>query len=191
MAKDGARERILATAARLFFERGYSEVGINEIIDASGSAKATFYHHFPSKQSLCQAWLAGLHDRWEARRREILQAPGNPVEKVAGCFDQLADLLRSSNFRGCPYTNTAAVVSEEQSCLCRAVEHHKTSMREFFRELASQVEPSSGPARSRFVGDTLFVLYSGATTEAQNLRSDWPVEVARQAAVEFCLCQGH
>jgi len=53
------------------------------------------------------------------------------------------------------------------------------------------VEPSSGPERGRFVGDTLFVLYSGATTEAQNLRSDWPVRVAKNAAVEFCSCQGH
>jgi AcrR family transcriptional regulator len=113
MAKDRARERILATASRLFFERGYSEVGINEIIDSSETAKATFYHHFPSKQSLCKAWLESVHDRWEECQREILNAPGDPVVKVEQFFRDLGSLMTQSNFRGCPYTNTAAVVSEE------------------------------------------------------------------------------
>lgn len=186
MAKDGARERILATASRLFFERGYSEVGINEIIDSSETAKATFYHHFPSKQSLCKAWLESVHDRWEECQREILNAPGDPVAKVEQFFRDLGGLMTQSNFRGCPYTNTAVVVSEEESCLAKAVQIHKSSLREFFRALAFQVRPAASTEEIASLGDTLFLLHSGATTEAQNLRSLWPVEVATSTAVEIC-----
>jgi AcrR family transcriptional regulator len=186
MAKDGARDRILATASRLFYERGYSEVGINEIIDSSETAKATFYHHFPSKQTLCQAWLEGIHDRWEAMRRSILDAPGEPADKVAAFFGRLGELMTESQFRGCPYTNTAAVTSVEGTCLSRAVEIHKLSLRDFFRDLAAQVIPGTSRERIEALGDTLFLLYSGATTEAQNLRSLWPVEVGKVAAIDIC-----
>jgi len=186
MAKDGARDRILATASRLFHERGYSEVGINEIIESSETAKATFYHHFPSKQSLCQAWLQSVHDHWEEIRRSILDAPGAPSDKVANFFQELGQIMTQSQFRGCPYTNTAVVISEPESCLAKAVQSHKLSLRDFFRELAAQITPEAPPSEMDGLGDTLFVLYSGATTEAQNLRTLWPVEVATAAAVEIC-----
>jgi AcrR family transcriptional regulator len=186
MAKDGARERILATASRLFYERGYSEVGINEIIESSDTAKATFYHHFPSKQTLCHAWLESVHDRWESIRRSILEAPGDPLGKVETFFTELGRIMEQSQFRGCPYTNTAVVVSAEETCLARAVQTHKMSLRDFFRDLALQVLAEKSPADAVALGDTLFLLYSGATTEAQNLRSLWPVETAKTAALEIC-----
>ncbi len=63
MKKPNARDRILETAGELFFQRGYSGVGINEIIEKAGTAKASFYQHFPSKESLCEAWLQEMHDR--------------------------------------------------------------------------------------------------------------------------------
>ena len=186
MAKDGARDRILATASRLFHERGYSEVGINEIIESSETAKATFYHHFPSKQSLCQAWLESVHEHWEEIRRSILDAPGESADKVATFFRELGRIMTLSHFRGCPYTNTAVVVSEQESCLAKAVQSHKLSLRDFFRDLATQIIPAATPREVEGLGDTLFLLYSGATTEAQNLRTLWPVEVATTAAIEIC-----
>ena len=39
------RERILATAIRLFNEVGVHTTGIDRIIEESGVAKKTFYHH--------------------------------------------------------------------------------------------------------------------------------------------------
>ena len=186
MAKDGARDRILATASRLFHERGYSAVGINEIIESSETAKATFYHHFPSKQSLCQAWLENVHEHWEEVRRGILDAPVEPMEKVATFFRELGQIMTESHFRGCPYTNTAVVVSSQDSCLANAVQSHKLSLRDFFRDLATQIIPTATPGEIEGLGDTLFLLYSGATTEAQNLRTLWPVEVATTAAIEIC-----
>lgn len=46
------RNEILDAAQRLFYAKGYDETSIQEIIDAVGIAKGTFYHHFESKQGL-------------------------------------------------------------------------------------------------------------------------------------------
>src|SRR5947207_4781212 len=52
-----ARARVLETAARLFYAEGVHAVGIDRIIAEAGVAKATFYHHFPSKDDLVRAYV--------------------------------------------------------------------------------------------------------------------------------------
>ena len=49
--------QILETASRLFFRQGYTQTGINQLIDESGVAKRTFYRHFASKEALGMAYL--------------------------------------------------------------------------------------------------------------------------------------
>ncbi len=46
------RNQLLHTAGTLFMEKGYEAVSIQEIIDAVGVAKGTFYHYFRSKEDL-------------------------------------------------------------------------------------------------------------------------------------------
>ena len=56
-AKPDARERILDTAYELFSRRAIRDVGIDEVIERAGVAKATLYRHFPSKDDLIVAYL--------------------------------------------------------------------------------------------------------------------------------------
>ena len=46
------RDSIITTAMRLFNQYGFTNIGIDRIIDESGVAKMTFYKHFPSKNQL-------------------------------------------------------------------------------------------------------------------------------------------
>jgi AcrR family transcriptional regulator len=183
MRKPNAKDRILETAGELFFQRGYSGVGINEIIEKAGTAKASFYQHFPSKESLCEAWLRDMHDRSSVHHGELLASGLPPQEMASAYFTRLADFLKAGDFRGCPYSNTGAVSDENCLGIVKLIRLHKESTRVFFRKIASLA--ISDPARSETIGDRLFVLYSGATAEAQNLKSLWPVEIAREAAEEL------
>ncbi|MCB1079112.1 MAG: hypothetical protein KDM64_14925, partial [Verrucomicrobiae bacterium] len=76
------------------------------------------------------------------------------------------------------------VIDEECGCIREAIEEHKLAIRDFFRKLAAELAPSE--RRAQEIGDVLFLLFSGATVESQNLRSLWPAEAARQAARELC-----
>ncbi len=183
MKKPNARDRILETAGELFFQRGYSGVGINEIIDKAGTAKASFYQHFPSKESLCEAWLQEMHDRSIDYHAQLLDSGMPPRDMAAAYFTRLADFLQAGDFRGCPYSNTGAVSDENCCGIVRLIRLHKESTRDFFRRIATRA--ISDEARAAAIGDRLFVLYSGASSEAQNLKCLWPVEVARDAAVEL------
>ena len=72
----GARERILGTAYELFSHRGIHDVGVDELVERAGIAKATLYKHFRSKDDLVLAFLEQREQIWtygwverEARRR--------------------------------------------------------------------------------------------------------------------------
>ena len=182
--KAPARDRLLETAAMLFTQRGFSAVGIDEIIDRAGTAKASFYRYFPSKEHLVEAWLAEIHEGVEKRQRDLLEGDLSPTEKLEACFDSLGTYLEEHDFRGCPYSNSCAVANVEERRIRRQIELHKEARRVFFRKVAFEMSGKE-PDADR-LGDQLFVLFAGAATESQNLRSLWPVEVAKTAALELC-----
>ncbi|MEV4354347.1 TetR/AcrR family transcriptional regulator [Nonomuraea sp. NPDC049625] len=50
--KEQTRRRIAEVALRLFDERGYDAVTVNEIAEAAGVAKVTLFNYFPTKDCL-------------------------------------------------------------------------------------------------------------------------------------------
>ncbi|HEY7263542.1 MAG TPA: TetR family transcriptional regulator [Trebonia sp.] len=57
--KEQTRQRIAAVAVRLFAERGFDAVTVNEIAEAAEVSKATLFAYFPSKESLVLGGVAG------------------------------------------------------------------------------------------------------------------------------------
>ena len=68
-ATGGPREKIVAAAYQLFARRGIRDVGVDELIRASGVAKATFYRHFRSKDDVVLAFL----EQWYQERTVAIQ----------------------------------------------------------------------------------------------------------------------
>ncbi|MFG2138323.1 TetR family transcriptional regulator [Streptomyces sp. NPDC048650] len=73
--KEQTRQRIGAVARRLFVERGFDAVTVNEIAEAAEVAKATLFTYFPTKESLALQGV-GEHDLAEiVARRPPEQSP--------------------------------------------------------------------------------------------------------------------
>jgi len=101
-----ARERILATAYRLFTRRGIRAVGTDEVIAQSGVAKATLYRHFPSKNDLVLAVLQRREELWTlgmVERQSRLRG-GTPEEQLLAIFDVFHDWFQEyEDFDGCSF----------------------------------------------------------------------------------------
>lgn len=57
--KEDTKRRILTEALRLFAQRGYDAVSVEQIANAVGIKAPSLYKHFPSKQSIFDALLSG------------------------------------------------------------------------------------------------------------------------------------
>ena len=106
-SKPDARERILDTAYELFSRRGIRDVGIDELVDRAGVAKATLYRHFPSKDDLVIAFLERREQRWtlawveaEARRRGT-----TPEDQLLAIFELFDEWFHRDDFEACSFIN--------------------------------------------------------------------------------------
>lgn len=63
---DKTKMELYTTALRLFREKGYANVSISEIAREAGTAKGTFYIHFPSKAAVVTEMLQYYDDTYEA-----------------------------------------------------------------------------------------------------------------------------
>ena len=60
------RDSILATGQRIMAGKGYSAVGLNEILTAAGVPKGSFYHYFGSKDAFGEAMLEAYFEDYLA-----------------------------------------------------------------------------------------------------------------------------
>ena len=85
------RALILSNASRLFSQKGYFGVGINEILAACEIPKGSFYHYFPQgKNQLAVEVMIDAYERMERWISEYLFAQSEDAVEI---FSQMAEHL--------------------------------------------------------------------------------------------------
>jgi AcrR family transcriptional regulator len=134
----GARERVLAAAYELFSERGTRDVGIDTIVERSGVAKMSLYHHFRSKDDLIDAYLERRERLWtlDWMKSEIYRRESTAVARLLVIFDLLGEWHRAEEFQGCPFVNILLEYRADHP-VRRAAIKRLANMREFLEDLAA------------------------------------------------------
>jgi AcrR family transcriptional regulator len=154
------RERLIDSAAELFYAEGIRAISADRIIAAVGTTKATFYRHFPTKDDLV---LAYLERRAEGERAAATAAAADddPLRALHGLARMLAQTSCSPGFRGCPFINAGAEYADAASPVRRLVGEQREWWRTYFRSLAERLGTPSG-ARADSVADQILMLRDGA-----------------------------
>ncbi len=179
-ARRTARERLLQTAGRLFYERGFQAVGVDEIVAESGVAKMTLYRHFPAKDDLIVAYLErseGSFDQWfEA----ALARANDPRRKLLAAFEAVGELSQNARCFGCTFQVSAAEFPDPRHPAHRIAIRHKRSVRARFARLAA----SARLREPDVLADQLLMLMDGAWVAARMFSRASPARhVARAASI--------
>src|SRR4051794_20671537 len=83
------RDNILAVGQRIMSGKGFSAVGLNEILTAAKVPKGSFYHYFGSKDAFGEALLSSYFEDYLAAMDETLGQSGlSMAERLVNYFDQ-------------------------------------------------------------------------------------------------------
>jgi len=122
--------------ASSFYAEGVHNVGVDRIIAEAGVAKATFYHHFPTKDALVVAYVEE-QSRLQCAAAENASAPAGTDGRraIQDYFAFLCDAGAAPGYRSCPIVNIAVEFPDPSHPVRRGVEEHRRWFRRHFRAL--------------------------------------------------------
>lgn len=175
-----ARERILSTAYELFSQQGTRSVGIDTIVEKSGVAKMTLYHHFPSKRDLVLAFMEQREELWtlDWLFTEVRKRAKDPRDRLLAIFDAFHDWFKSENFEGCSFINVLLEYPSKDELHDRAALHLKR-IRGFLNELAVEACLND----PQILASTWHMMMKGSIVAAREGNGDAAAEAKMAAAI--------
>lgn len=98
MAKKNSRNtkgRIISAAWELFYEQGYDDTTVEEIIEKSQTSKGSFYHYFEGKDALLGS-LSILFDEKYEELMEVMDKNMNSFNKLMFLNKELFKMVENS-----------------------------------------------------------------------------------------------
>jgi TetR/AcrR family transcriptional regulator, transcriptional repressor for nem operon len=176
-----SRDALLMAAMQLFWERGYAETGMNDVVARSGVSAGSMYHFFKSKEEL----LLGVLDRLAGMLHPALLAPiwetvSDPIGRIFGLLGRYRKAILDTNFSyGCPVGRLATEISSEMvevhAKIAMNFEGWSSAVRECLEDAGSRL-PKGMDLRmlSRFV----LTVMEGGVMQARSYRSIEPFDQA-------------
>ncbi len=124
------RERILEVADRLFYAEGVRATGTEKIMSLSEVAKATFYRHFESKDTLVLAYL-------ENRDRAFWDYLFNPTppKDLREALTKLEQLANRPEVTSCPFLRIASEYPDTAHPFHRLAIEHQDKILDYLTDL--------------------------------------------------------
>ncbi len=172
MKRHQARQSIITTASRLFYRQGYSNTGINQIIEEAGICKATLYQHFRSKEDLLMAYFNETGLATFKALEEASQNGSTPMEKMLAIFDYLEELVARVDFYGCHFLNIVYEMSDDEQRIRDQIKKQKDAVRELFWNILETPDKPN-------IADDIYTLFEGALIAHKIHMATWPITSAK------------
>ncbi|QHJ00407.1 TetR family transcriptional regulator [Xylophilus rhododendri] len=177
------RASILASGQRLMAGKGFSAVGLNELLGATGVPKGSFYHYFASKEAFGEAMLDSYFDAYLAEMDEILRKPGlSMAQRLMHYWDSWQE---NQSFLDCQGKCLAVKLGAEVADLSEAMRLAlKQGTAGITARLARAIEAGAAEGSLSIQGEPaqvaegLYQLWLGASVMAKIVRGRQPFEAA-------------
>ncbi|MET0322316.1 MAG: TetR/AcrR family transcriptional regulator [Duganella sp.] len=179
------RDTILATGQRLMAGKGYSAVGLNEILTGAGVPKGSFYHYFGSKDAFGEALLDNYFEDYLADIDVTLARPGlNHAERLISYFEVWRQTQSFFDCQGkCLAVKMAAEVADLSEAMRLAIKRGTAGI---VSRLAAAIEAGvaegslevDADASAHAIAQSLYQLWLGASVMVKIERDVAPFATA-------------
>jgi TetR/AcrR family transcriptional repressor of nem operon len=114
MSRPSVREQLIEAGLETLHQHGFNGSGVQDITDAAGVPKGSFYNHFESKEDFALQALDRYWQNGAARRAHLSDTSLDPVERLRRHFRGMSDLAIRQNFqKGCMIGNFSTELSAQ------------------------------------------------------------------------------
>ena len=181
------KQLLLEHGIAMLLRHGYHDLGITALLEATGTPKGSFYHHFESKEEFALAAIDLYMEHVHAGLDECLNNTRlPPLDRVRRFFEETSEKYRSEGYLGCLLGGLGQELSGVSEVFRRKVEA-------CFAEIAKRIAVCLDEARkrgdlpkrtdSRALADLIVNCWEGAALRTRMLRDPAPLH----QMLDFCL----
>lgn len=134
MPKPNVRDKIVTAGLEVLHRQGFNASGVQDITDAAGVPKGSFYNHFESKEVL---GIAALDRYWQGAMTKmpiLRDASISPVERLRKYFHSLSAISIEQGFsKGCLIGNFSLELADQSPAV-------RSRLTEILKDWTSAIE---------------------------------------------------
>ncbi|MGJ9420791.1 TetR/AcrR family transcriptional regulator [Massilia sp. CMS3.1] len=177
------RSNIVAVGQRIMAGKGFSAVGLNEILVAAGVPKGSFYHYFGSKDAFGEALLAKYFEDYLAGMDVTLRQPNlTMAERIVNYFHEWRS---NQSFEDCEGKCLAVKLGAEVADLSESMRLTlKQGTSGIVARLAGAIEEGVADGsimpegNAKQIAESLYQLWLGASIMVKIARDTSPFDAA-------------
>lgn len=180
--RKNARQHILAVAQQIVGKKGFSAVGLNEVLQAAQVPKGSFYHHFASKDAFGEALLEDYFESYLADMRLIFAGNEPESRKLLTYWQRWTDNQSGQNDAGkCLAVKLGAEVADLSESMRQALDRGTSQIIQCLAG-ALMLGQAQGSLRLEQepepLATQLYALWLGASVMAKITRTSLPFDQA-------------
>ncbi len=184
------RQGILETGQRIMAGKGFSAVGLNEILTAAGVPKGSFYHYFGSKDAFGEALLENYFEDYLANLDETLRKPGlTMAQRLMNYWREWQETQSFFNCQGkCLAVKLGAEVADLSEAMRSALKRGTSAITD---RLGRAIKAGVADGSLAIDGDpdcvaqSLYQLWLGASVMVKIVRHTKPFETAMTTTLQI------
>jgi TetR/AcrR family transcriptional regulator, transcriptional repressor for nem operon len=190
--KTNSKNRILEVGAGIIHLKGFHNTGIQEILQAAGVPKGSFYNYFSNKEDFGLQLIDYFMGFFSSISEPILENPAfSPLEKIKKILELFMDLFQSKDFAyGCPIGNLAQEMGDLSPVFREKLKSALENMVDTYAGMLAEARIRGEISRNLDVRKAAYFLVSswhGALIHMKAVKSLEPLENHKQFIFEYVL----
>jgi TetR/AcrR family transcriptional repressor of nem operon len=196
VARASVRDQLIESAVDVFHARGFNGCSVQDIVEAAGVPKGSFYNHFASKEALgvevvrAYTALVGAYVV-DAGAAGILAGDGTPLTRIRAYFEAVIEQNVSCGVRrGCLLGNFATELAPHSTQIAKAVADALENWSAVVAQVLAQAQESGELSKEADVDALARYLvdgYEGAAARAKLIGDRAPMDEFIRTTFDFLL----
>jgi TetR/AcrR family transcriptional repressor of nem operon len=174
------KQRLLDAGMSMLLEHGYNDLGILALLEATGTPKGSFYHHFKGKEDFALQVVDQYLGDVDQALAACLDQPGTPpLERLRSFFETTRERYRAEGYMGCLLGGLGQELSGVSELFRRKIEACFAALAERFARCLDEAQRQGeipGDAEPRQLASLLVDCWEGAALRSRLRRDPAPLD---------------